>query len=100
MINNESGFESLAFDHVKCWTAEKLVVDDAISSLGAAKSEGEVSTATKRLNMATVRACDCESAAIHLMRRYGYADGIDVPEIGRVRVRWMDDVMTVLEKVL
>ena len=98
MSNSESGFETLAFADVKRWTAEKLVVDNAVSALRAAKSDREVAAATERLYMAAARARDFEKAAIYLMRRYGHADGIDVPEIGRVRVRWLDDGMTVLEK--
>lgn len=98
MTNNESGFESLAFDDVKRWKAETVVVDDAISSLRASQGDDEADALTQKLYMATARPRDHEAATIHLMRRYGHADGIDVPEIGRVRVRWMDDVMTVLEK--
>ena len=95
---HELGFETLAFDDVKRWTAEKLVVDTAVSALRAAISDREVAAVNERLYMADARARAFEKAAIYLMRRYGHADGIVVPEIGRVRVRWLDEGMTVLEK--
>ena len=98
MSNDDLGFESLASDDVKRWTAARLIVDDAISALRSAELDDEIDADTRRLYMAAARARAFEKAAIYLMRRYGHADGIDVPEIGRVRVRWMDDCMTVLEK--
>lgn len=41
-----------------------------------------------------------ESAAIHLMRRYGFAGGVEVPGVGRFRVHGMDDGTKILEQVL
>ena len=98
MANNESGFETSVAEDMKRWTAEKLVVDGAIWSLRSAKSGCEVAAATERLYIATARAHEFEKATKYLMRRYRHADGIDVPEIGRVRVRWVEDGITVLEK--
>lgn len=99
MSNDELGFETLAFDDVKRWTAEKLAVDDVISSRCPAKSDREVAAATERLNMKAAGARDFKSAAFRQMRHHGHADGIDVPKIGRVCVRRMEGSMTVLGKV-
>ena len=99
MSDDEGGFETLAFDDIRRWQAARKVVDGEIVSLRAARSGEEVTAATRDLHLAAARARDFESRAIDLMKRYGYADGVDVPEIGRVRVHWMDDGMKVLEIV-
>ena len=99
MSDDGLGFETLAFDDIRRWQAAMKLVDGAISSLRAAGTDEEVVAATRDLLMATSRARDSESEAIHLMSRYGYVDGVDVPEIGRVRVHWIDDGMKVLEMV-
>ena len=91
------GFGTLTFEDVKRWTAEKLVVDDSVSALRAAKSDCEIDAATQRLYMAAARARGFANAAICLTRRYGFADGIEVQGIQRVRIRWLEDDMKVLE---
>ena len=98
MSNDDLEFESLAFDDAKRWVDAKRLVIEAVSSLRTAHANDEIAAATERLLLAAASARDYESAAIHLMKRCGYADGIDVPEVGRVRVRWMEDGMMVLEK--
>jgi hypothetical protein len=95
--NDELGFDTLAFDDIRRWRPALEVVDGVIASLRAARSDEEAHAATRELHLAMARARDSESNAIHLMRRYGYADGVDVPEIGRVRVRRLDDWTPVLE---
>ena len=99
MSDDEGDFETLAFDDIRRWQAARKVVDSAISSLRTAGTEEEVGAATRELYLAAARARDFESRAIDLMKRYGYAAGVDVPEIGRVRVQWMNDGMKVLEVV-
>ena len=97
--DDDLGFHTLAFDDIRRWHAALKVVDGVIASLRAARSDEDVQAATRELHLAMARARDFESNAIHLMRRYGYADGVDVPEIGRVRVRWLEDWTKVLEFV-
>ena len=99
MSDDDLGFETLAFDDIRRWQAAMKLVDGAVSSLREARIDADVATATRDLLMAASRARDSESEAIHLMSRYGYADGVDVPEIGRVRAHWMDDGMKVIEMV-
>ena len=92
-------FEDLSFDDIRRWRAALQVVDGVIASLRAARSDEEVQAATRELHLAIGRARDIEATATHLMRRYGFAEGLDVPEIGRVRVRCLDDGMDTLEMV-
>lgn len=97
--DDELGFHTLAFDDIRRWREALQVVDGVIASLRAARSDEEAEAATRELHLEMARARDFESNAIYLMRRYGYAEGVDVPEIGRVRVRRLEDWMTVLEMV-
>ena len=97
--DDDLGFHTLAFDDIRRWQAALEVVDGVIASLRAARSDEDVQAATRDLHLAMARARDFESYAIDLMKRYGYADGVDVPEIGRVRVRWLEDWTKVLEMV-
>ena len=68
-----------------------------IASLREAQSDGDVSRLTKRMRLTAAQARGSESAAIHLMSRYGYSDGVDVPELGHLRVVWHDDGFKTLE---
>jgi len=92
-------FSTLSHDDIRRWAAARSVVESTIASLTEAESSEDVAALTEALHLATARARDHESAAIHLMRRYGFADGVEVSGIGRFRIHWMDDGTKVLERI-
>ena len=75
------------------------LVNEAVVSLRTAQTDAEIAAATQRLYFEASRARDCESNATYYMKRYGYSDGVNVPGIGRFRVRWLDDGMKILEEI-
>ena len=91
--------ESLVSGDIERWIEAMSLVDDAVVSLHAAQSATEIAAASQRLYLAASRARDYESSATYYMRRYGYADGVDVPGAGRFRVRQIDEFMDVLEEI-
>ena len=99
MTDDDAGFDTLAFDDIRRWWNALALVDEAVDGLQGARSDGDVEAARRDLLMAASRARDAESSAIDLMKTFGSAGGLDVPGIGRVRVRWLDDGMKVLELV-
>ena len=99
MTDDDLGFDTLSHDDIRRWRDALADVDGAVAALRGARSDGDAAAAKRDLLMAASRARDAESSAAHLMRRYGYADGVDVPDVGRFRVRWLDDGMEVLEAV-
>ena len=100
MSDDVPAFSTLSHDDIRRWAAARSVVESTITSLREAESGEDVAALIEALHLATARARDHESAAIHLMKRYGFADGVEVPGIGRFRVHWMDDGTKVLERVL
>ena len=93
------GFEALAFDDVRGWHYSLEGVDAAIRALRAAQSDGLLAAAKGQLVEAFAHARDFETAAMHVMSRYGYAAGVTVPGVGLVRIRYVDATLRMLEIV-
>ena len=91
--------ESLSWDDIKRWITAMHLVDEVIVSLRTAQTDTEIVAAKQRLYLEMSRARDYESSATYYMRRYGYSDGVNVPGVGRFRVRRLDDGMSTLEQV-
>ena len=91
--------ESLVSGDIERWIEATSLVDEAVASLRAAQSDDEIAAAAQTMYLAASRARDYESSAAYYMRRYGYADGVNVPGAGRFRVRQIDEFMDVLEEI-
>ena len=91
--------ESLVSGDIERWIEAMCLVDEAVASLRAAQSDDEIAVAAQAIYLAASRARDYESSAAYYMRRYGYADGVNVPGAGRFRVRQIDEFMDVLEEI-
>ena len=99
MTDDDLGFDTLSHDDIRRWRDALADVDGAVAALRASRSDGDADAAKRDLLMAASRARDAESSAIDMMKTYGYASGVDVPDVGKFRVRWLDDGMKVLEAV-
>ncbi len=91
--------EGMCIEDIQKWILAMGRVDEAIAALRAAQTDAEIADAKRQLYLETSRARDLESSAAHYMRRYGYADGVDVPGVGRFRTRRLDDWTAVVERV-
>ena len=87
-LNDESlSLSGLANDDIRRWAAARHIVEDAIASLRAARTEDDTEPAIGGLLLWTARARDYESRAIYTMRRYGDSDGVLVGGVGWVSVK-------------
>ena len=91
--------ESLAFTDIQQWQSALRGADEAIQALRNAQSDAHLAEARGQVIEAFARARDFETAAIHVMSRYGYADGVRAPGMGLVRINYIDDTLKMLEIV-
>ena len=100
MSNDEAGFEgefeARLFDDIREWLDRMKLVHAAVEALRNARAGEDVEAATTKLVQACSRARDSESYAIHVMNRFGYADGVNVPGSGRFLVHRLEDGTEVL----